>query len=416
MNFKKKLSALFLIAVMACGVAACTKHEAPKEPVEDSYTTDRYIPTVEDAKGELLEDQKSPETVATEWAGPEGYTIVVPKGNSELMSVAETLKAWFKAKAEVELKIVTDDKAEAAWELNKKMGTYWTLNASNGITKGTEATQIRKLTLTNGEEEFTVYGKSGETVDLAKLLKVEKAVFTAAAEEVGSIEGMTFTFGTGDDAYTFTTKTMLVADEMVGDYLYKDGVRLNAYQLVEFEDDTYFVYNYHKILKDRIHYIGETYLIGTDYTPGYYYFDAEGKMGPATGVIGDYYYENGVRVKAYTLIETEDGTYYTSDGHRLAKNKAVYLTINGVTGYYWFGEDGKLGGTLVQGDYVYVNGARQKAYKLVNVNGDYYYVYDNHKILKKRKVYVTAAQFKAVGLNLETGYYSFDADGKLMIF
>ncbi|MBO5358095.1 MAG: glycoside hydrolase family 16 protein [Clostridia bacterium] len=117
MNFKKKLSALFLIAVMACGVAACTKPEAPKEPVEDSYTTDRYIPTVEDAKGELLEDQKAPETVATEWAGPEGYTIVVPKGNAELMSVAETLKAWFKAKAEVELKIVTDDKAATDKEI-----------------------------------------------------------------------------------------------------------------------------------------------------------------------------------------------------------------------------------------------------------------------------------------------------------
>ncbi len=301
--------------------------------------------------------------------------------------------------------IITDNNAEAAWTLNQNLNTYWTLNAQNGITKGTEATQIRKLTLTNGEEEFTVYGKSGETVDLAKLLEVEKAVFTAAAEEVGSIDGMTFTFGTGDDAYTFTTKTMLVADEMVGDYLYKDGVRLNAYQLAEYNGAVYFVHDYHRILKNATVYVGEIYVQGSGYDAGYYTFDKEGVMTAAAGVVGDYYYKEGKRVAAYTLIEDGEDYYYVSDGGKLAKNQAVYLTIDNVTGYYWFDEDGKLGGEAIDNGYAYKAGKRVSAYTVVEIDGATYYVSDGHKIAKNGAHWVTVKGYE--------GYHYFDKDGKL---
>ncbi len=282
-----------------------------------------------------------------------------------------------------------------------------------------------------------------------------------------------------EDAYASQeTATLPVADDLKNDFLYQDGVRLNAYQLAEYDGAVYFVYDYHKILKNATVYVGETYVKGSGFAPGYYTFDEEGKMAAANGVVGDYYYQNGTRVKAYTLIETEEGIYFTSDGHRLAKNQAIYLTIGNVTGYYWFGEDGKLGGTLihngylylnglrqsayqlvksgedyyyvgdghkvavnksvyttingvkgyywfgedgklsgsfVKNDYVYINGVQQKAYQLVKVDNDYYYVCDYHKIAKGRKLYLSAAQFEKVGLDYKAGYYEFDAEGKLIL-
>lgn len=110
MYIKRKITALFLIAVMACGVIGCGEKEQAKK-TEDNYTTDRYIPTVEDAAGQIQEDDKAFVSQVVDWAGPDGYTIIVPKGNAALLKTAETLKAWFKENAKVELEIATDDKA-----------------------------------------------------------------------------------------------------------------------------------------------------------------------------------------------------------------------------------------------------------------------------------------------------------------
>ena len=55
MYLKKKISALVLIAVIACGAAGCKGNS--NDP-DDSYKTDRYIPTVEDATAKLNEDDK----------------------------------------------------------------------------------------------------------------------------------------------------------------------------------------------------------------------------------------------------------------------------------------------------------------------------------------------------------------------
>ena len=114
MYLKKKISALVLIAVIACGAAGCKGNS--NDP-DDSYKTDRYIPTVEDATAKLNEDDKEIVTNKVDWAGPDGYTIVVPKGNADLLEVAHTLSGWFKANANVDLKIVTDDKAATDKEI-----------------------------------------------------------------------------------------------------------------------------------------------------------------------------------------------------------------------------------------------------------------------------------------------------------
>lgn len=116
MYLKRKISAIALIAVMVFAVSGC-KEKASQTPNEDSYQTDRYIPTVEDIEASVLEDKKAPVTEKVDWAGPVGYTIVVPNGNADLMEAAETLKAYFKENAKADLKIVTDDKAATDKEI-----------------------------------------------------------------------------------------------------------------------------------------------------------------------------------------------------------------------------------------------------------------------------------------------------------
>ena len=61
-------------------------------------------------------------------------------------------------------------------------------------------------------------------------------------------------------------------------YFYINGARQNAYQLVNYEGDYYFINDGHKIAKNARLYLGSTFLKGTDFAPGYYVFGADGKM------------------------------------------------------------------------------------------------------------------------------------------
>ena len=88
--------------------------------------------------------------------------------------------------------------------------------------------------------------------------------------------------------------------------------------------------------------------------PGYYDFDADGKMIILDGPVGDYFYVNGIRQKAYQLVEYKGDYYFINDSHKLAKNVTLYLSkrfVEGKTfadgssisvGYYTFDADGKM--------------------------------------------------------------------------
>ena len=216
------------------------------------------------------------------------------------------------------------------------------------------------------------------------------------------------------------------------DYFYKDDVRQKAYQLVEFNGDFYFINDYHKIAKNKRIYLsqrfveGFTFEDGTPLSVGYYEFDADGKMIIKNGVVGDYFYKNGVRLNAYQLVEYEGDFYFINDSHKVAKNKRIYLSqsfVEGFTyadgtplkvGYYEFDENGKmviLNGPV--GDYFYKNNVRLNAYQLVEYEGDYYFINDSHKLAKNKRIYLS--QIFVEGTDLKVGYYEFDADGKLII-
>ena len=145
-----------------------------------------------------------------------------------------------------------------------------------------------------------------------------------------------------------------------------------------------------------------------------------------TGIKGDYFYKNGVRQKAYQLVEFDGNFYFINDSHKLAKNKRIYLSerfVNGFTfadgtplkvGYYEFDADGKMIlNNGVVGDYFYINGVRQNAYQLIEFEGNYYFINDSHKVAKNKRLYMSAKFVE--GTDLKVGYYEFDADGKMIL-
>ena len=241
---------------------------------------------------------------------------------------------------------------------------------------------------------------------------------------------VTYVDGSTELSEDFETSVPLFTG-IKGDYFYKDDVRQKAYQLVEFEGDFYFINDSHKIAKNKRIYLSErfvkgfTYADGTPLKVGYYEFDENGKMIIHNGVVGDYFYKNNERLKAYQIVEFEGDFYFINDAHKLAKNKTLYLSdrfVNGFTyedgtplkaGYYTFGENGKmmfLNGPV--GDYFYKDNERLKAYQLVEFEGDYYFINNSHKLAKNTRLYMSERFVE--GTDLKVGYYEFDTDGKMI--
>ena len=203
------------------------------------------------------------------------------------------------------------------------------------------------------------------------------------------------------------------------DRIYKDGVRVNNYQLVELDGSIYFVYDFHKIARNCRLYLSDKYADDVNLEAGWYCFNEDGTLNQGDYIRDDYLYVGGRMQTAYQIVKLDGAFYFVYDGNKIAKGCRLYLSgqyaeAAGVTeGYYWFNEDGTLNlGTHVKGDYVYVDGLMAKAYQLVKVDGDIYFVYDSHKIAKDCTLYLTA-KF-ADKYDLPVGWYEFDADGKLI--
>ncbi|MBQ9414921.1 MAG: hypothetical protein IJU16_07340 [Clostridia bacterium] len=202
---------------------------------------------------------------------------------------------------------------------------------------------------------------------------------------------------------------------------YINDVMQKAYQLVEFEGDWYFIAENHKYVKNQTRYLSDAVVENTPFTAGYYEFDENGKMIVKDGVIeNDFYYVNGVKQKAYLLFQIGGDYYFVAENHKIAKNQRRFLSAAVVEGtplaadYYDFDENGKM--VIKNGivdDYYYVNGVKQKAYRLVEIDGDYYFVAESHKIAKNQRRYLNAAVLEGTGFT--AGYYNFDADGRMIL-
>ena len=61
----------------------------------------------------------------------------------------------------------------------------------------------------------------------------------------------------------------------------------------------------------------------------------------------------------------------------------------------------------------YIDHVQQKCYQIVEFEGNYYFIYDGHKIVKDKTVFMSA-QFMD-GIGLPAGKYYFDAEGRMII-
>ena len=155
---------------------------------------------------------------------------------------------------------------------------------------------------------------------------------------------------------------------------------------------------------------------------GIYSFGNDGKMIINHGPVNGYFYnENGFMEKAYQLVEYNGDYYYISDSNKYATNKILYLEARFLIGtafqpgYYEFGEDGKMiikNGANSDG-YFYIDGVKQKAYQLVEYNGDYYFISDYNKYVVNKTMFVEARFL--TGTAFQPGYYEFGEDGKMIV-
>ena len=115
-----------------------------------------------------------------------------------------------------------------------------------------------------------------------------------------------FVNGTGLDAgyYSFGPdgKLNLKNGPNEDGFFYVNGVKQQAYLMIKYEGDYYFVYNGNRLARNVFMDIPGEYLMGTDLRHWYYEFDEEGKM------VG--YYEgipNGRDIGAIKALRTMDG-------------------------------------------------------------------------------------------------------------
>ena len=154
---------------------------------------------------------------------------------------------------------------------------------------------------------------------------------------------------------------MIIKNGPVGEFFYINGVRQNAYQLIQYEGNYYFVYDGHELVRNGSAYVEERFILdgytfpnGDPLVPGRYEFDAEGKMIIKNGPVGEFFYINGVRQNAYQLVEYDGGYYFIGDEHKIAKNAKVWLSAKYVAGktyadgsmievgYHYFDEQGRM--------------------------------------------------------------------------
>ena len=79
-----------------------------------------------------------------------------------------------------------------------------------------------------------------------------------------------------------------------------------------------------------------TFADGRAIQPGMYEFGADGKMivpEAKNGVVGDYLYISDVRQTCYKLVEFEGNYYFINDGNKIARNGALYLNEKFVAGF-----------------------------------------------------------------------------------
>jgi len=207
---------------------------------------------------------------------------------------------------------------------------------------------------------------------------------------------------------------MYIYNGIVNGRYYVDGIGTAA-GLIQVDGDYYFAGYNGKLVMSQSYWVSNTNDL---LTAGTYRFDAEGKIIMTTEVVNEngtlYYYQDGKRTAGVGLILFAGDYYYIGNGAMAAVNETRWITdTNGYfpAGEYTFGADGKMYiyNGIVNGRY-YVDGIGTAA-GLIQVDGDYYFAGYNGKLVTGQRYWVE----KTNGL-WPVGEYTFDADGKMIIY
>ena len=238
---------------------------------------------------------------------------------------------------------------------------------------------------------------------------------------------------------------MIILNGVVDGVYYINGIAQKTWELFKLEDDYYFN-KYYNIAADETVYLGSQFVDGKTFSdgrailPGYYDFDADGKLIVPElkhGIIDDKIYINDVLQKAYQLVEFEGNYYFINNAkNEIAKSITLYLSARFVDGKsfsdgraiqpgnYYFDADGKMAIPEIKhgiiDDKIYINDVLQKAYQLVEFEGNYYFVNNARNEIAKNITLYLGNQFVegkmfSDGTPIVAGIYEFDAEGKMVI-
>jgi hypothetical protein len=194
-------------------------------------------------------------------------------------------------------------------------------------------------------------------------------------------------------------------------YLYINGTTVRE-GLFKVDGDYYYTYWGGVIKTNGRYYVDTTFC---DLPVGNYTFGADGKMlnGPVEIDGTLYYYDKG-KTGTCGLYEY-NGEYYYSYWGGVLKTNGKYYVENSFcdlpVGNYEFDENGKMLNGFVEKNgelYYYINGATATC-GLIEIDGDYYYVYWGGVVKTNGKYYVDNSF-----CDLPTGTYEFGADGKML--
>ncbi len=232
---------------------------------------------------------------------------------------------------------------------------------------------------------------------------------------------------------------LLAVNGIVDGCFYQGGVQLKGEQLVSYEGNFYYIGENDLVVKDATLHLsaaivaGHTYFNGEALQEGSFTFDANGCMVIKNGAIGDEFYRNNVLITESQLVEYAGKYYFIGEDGKIVKDSAVHLTTDLINGNlfpdgeampeadYEFDANGEMiikNGPI--GDYFYHNNVLQKAYQLVQYEGDYYFIDAGNKLLKNIKVNLSSKYINGFlypdGTPMLEGIYNFGEDGKLLMY
>jgi len=208
MSLTKRLTSLIIcFCVIMCCFVGCGKDDKASD---DTYHTDRYVPSEDDSTSVIVEDNIEHKTKTVKWKGPDNYVIVVPKDDSNAKESAEILNAWFKANADIELEIVTDNKAAVDKEIIIGKTTRYDYTAQ----EGEYFAKLEDNKLIFGGGHYVTVRKAVEIYTRMKYKKGKAYTFSGKSDFTGEKLGYSYVWGDEFEAKSLSTTNWNRATKM----------------------------------------------------------------------------------------------------------------------------------------------------------------------------------------------------------